>query len=284
MAVAANLDLDSLPELGVGLGYRPLFCGELFLHAPKVDFLEIIAEHYLDMTAEKEAELSLLETHFTLIPHAICLSLGSADGIDPIYLDKLAHLIKRLNPPWWSEHICFSHAGGRDIGHLTPMPFTSEAVNCLVNNIAHVKARIDTPLILENIAYLVAWPNAEMSEAAFIRAVLERSDCGLLLDVMNLYANALNHGYEANAFLEQIPLERVVQLHFVGGHWHQETLIDSHSQTTHPEVWTLIQQILKKVRPKGLILERDTHIPPLRELLAELETARHMLQAQYTWV
>ncbi len=270
--------LSRLPALGVGLGFRVPFRGDLFLHQRQVSFLEIVADHYLDAPPEKEQELELLAEHFPLIPHAINLSLGSAEGIDPTYLRKLAELVRRLKPPWWSEHIAFTRAGGVDIGHLSPLPFTWEAVEVVCRNIAEVRRWIDRPLILENIAYTVTVPGGEMSEAEFLTEVLERTDCGLLLDVTNLHANAVNHGYDPQAFLEQLPLERVVQLHFVGGHWHNGVLIDSHSQPTPPKVWAMMEAVMARAPVKGVVLERDENLPPFEELLGELDQVRRIIR------
>ena len=122
---------SSVPTLGVGLGFRAPFRSDLFASQEQVDFLEITADHYLDASPEKEQELDLLAAHFTLVPHGLNLSLGTAEGVDPIYLDKLAGLMDRLQPPWWSEHIAFTQAGGIAIGHLAPLPFTCEAVDVL---------------------------------------------------------------------------------------------------------------------------------------------------------
>ena len=270
---------SQLPALGVGLGFRVPFRGDLFLHQRQVSFLEILADHYLDTSPEQEQELDLLTEHFALIPHALNLSLGSAEGVDPAYVRKLAKLVRRVNPPWWSEHIAFTRAGGVDIGHLSPLPFTWEAVEVVCRNIAEVRRWIDRPLILENIAYTVTVPGGEMSEAEFLTEVLERTDCGLLLDVTNLHANAVNHGYDPLAFLGQLPLERVVQLHFVGGHWHNGVLIDSHSQPTPPKVWALMEAVLTRVPVKGVVLERDENLPPFEELLGELDQVRRIVRA-----
>lgn len=273
----------SLPTLGVGIGFRQPFCSELFLHQQQVDFLEIVAEHYLDVPAQKQQELELLAAHFPLIPHAINLSLGSAEGLDTDYLIKLAKLIKRLNPPWWSEHICFTKAGGVDIGHLSPLPYTREAVDVVCRNIEQVRRYVDTPLILENITYMVQLPGGEMTEAEFLKQIVERSDCGLLLDVTNLYINAVNHGYDIHTFLEQLPLERVVQLHFVGGHWHDGVLIDSHSHSTPKEIWQLMNEVVTRVPVKGIVLERDENLPPFTELVSELELARDIGRQNNRW-
>ncbi|MBC7475404.1 MAG: DUF692 domain-containing protein [Candidatus Sericytochromatia bacterium] len=272
--VVDNQQLKELPELGVGLGYRANLRSEIFFHQDKIDFLEIIAEHYIDMTPEKESELELLKNHFILIPHAINLSLGTAETIDQEYLIKLAKLIKYLNPPWWSEHICFTKAGGIDIGHLSPLPFTNEAIDVVCNNIAQIKKIIDTPLILENISYLLTLPGQEMDESEFISRILEKSDCGLLLDVANVYINSVNLNYDPITFLKNLPLERVIQLHFAGGHWYKSVLIDSHSQNTPDEIWDLMKKTIELCNPRGIILERDENFPEFCELLNEINHAR----------
>ena len=274
---------NNLPALGVGLGFREQFCGELFLKREGVDFLEIIADHYMDHTPEKLRELDLLMEHFTLAPHAINLSLGSAEGIDEDYLERLARLIERVNPPWWSEHICFTKAGGIEIGHLTPLPYTHEAVDTLVKNIEKVKKKISTPLILENITYMLKIPCEEMNEADFISEVVERADCGILLDVTNLYINSVNHNYDWREFLDRLPIERVVQLHFVGGHKHKEVLIDSHSSQTPNEIFCVMEEVLERAPVKGAILERDENLPPFDDLLEELSYARRLGRKYERW-
>ncbi|BAZ52159.1 hypothetical protein NIES4103_48180 [Nostoc sp. NIES-4103] len=272
-----------LPTLGVGLGFREPFKSDLFLNRQQVDFLEIVAEHYLDTPVQKQQELELLASHFPIIPHAINLSLGSAEGLDTDYLHKLASLIKQLNPPWWSEHICFTKAGGVDIGHLSPLPYTKEAVEVVCRNIAEVRRWVEVPLILENITYMVTLPGAEMTEAQFLTEVVERSDCGLLLDVTNLHTNAMNYAYDVHDFFQQLPWERIVQLHFVGGHWHDGILIDSHSQSTPLEVWQLMDEVVGRASVKGIVLERDENLPPFAELTQELEKAREIGRSRGRW-
>ncbi len=273
----------SLPTLGVGLGFREPFRADVFLHRGQIDFLEITADHFFDGSSEKERELDLLAAHFTLIPHGLSLSLGSAEGVDISYVRKFAELVRRLKPPWWSDHIAFTRAGGVEIGHLSPLPFTREAVEVLCRNLAEVRQWIDAPLILENITYTVDIPGAEMSEVEFLTEVLERTDCGLLLDVTNLHTNATNHGYDLSAFLENLPWERVVQLHFVGGHQKDGILVDSHSQPTPPEVWSLLDTVIARAPVKGVILERDENLPEFEELLGELRQARSIGKKHGRW-
>jgi uncharacterized protein len=274
--------LRTLPALGVGLGFREPFRADLFLNQPAVDFLEITADHYFDATPEKEAELELLAAHFTLIPHGLNLSLGSAEGLDQEYLRKFSALVRRLNPPWWSEHIAFTRACGVHIGHLAPLPFTQEAIEAVCRNVAEARQAIDAPLILENITYTVALPG-EMNEAEFLTELLERTGCGWLLDVTNLYTNAVNHRHDLDGICEQLPWDRVVQLHFAGGHEQNGQLVDSHSQPTPPAVWALLECVVEKAPVKGIILERDENLPPFADLLPELERARKIGRQFSRW-
>ena len=128
--------ISTLPALGVGLGFREPFRSDVLFHRDRIDFLEIIADHYLDAPAGKLQELEMLADHFTLIPHGLSLSLGSAEGLDPGYRDQMVNLVRRIDPPWWSEHIAFTRAGGIELGHLAPVPFSREAIDVLAANIA----------------------------------------------------------------------------------------------------------------------------------------------------
>ncbi len=270
---------ETLPYLGVGLSHRMQFGPEIFIHKEKIGFLEIIADHYIDCTYEKKEELKLLKDHFVLIPHAINLSLGSADGINKKYAEKLARLVESINPPWWSEHISFSKIGEIEIGHLTPLPFTTQAADLFAENVKAVKEIIPTPLILENISYLVNIPDAEMTEPAFITKILSGTNCGLLFDLTNLHYNSVNNGYNAIDFIKSIPSERVVQFHFTGGVTRWDKLIDSHSSPTPPEVWELMRFVKQHTKVRGAILERDDQFPDFKEILRDLELAAEIMNA-----
>jgi uncharacterized protein len=265
-------------RLGVGVGFRERFRADIFLNQDKIDFLEITTDHFLDANAQKLEELKLLKEHFPLVPHSLELSLGSAEGIDGEYLEKVARLVEFVEPEWFSDHLCFTKSGGVKIGHLAPVPYTKEAVKVFVRNISKVKARIKTPLILENITYLVRFPSSEMPESAFLKTILEETDCGLLLDVTNLYINSRNFGFEWRRFLDEIPLNRVVQLHFVGSQRHGKRLIDAHADKTEDEIWQVFAEVAKRCDINGAVLERDDNFPPFREILEELETARSLMK------
>jgi uncharacterized protein len=271
--------MEDLPKLGVGLGFREALRTDVFLNRSKIDFLEITSDHYLDATPKKLEELDLLRQHFSLIPHSLELSLGSAEGIDEDYLAKLADLIDRVEPVWFSDHICFTRSGGVKIGHLAPVPFTEEALKVFVRNIERVKRRISRSLILENITYNIQYPSSEMSEAEFIRRLLDETECGLLLDVTNLYINSVNIGFDWRDVLNELPLERVVQLHFVGSHRNGNRLIDAHANRTEEDIWNVFQEVCKRCDIKGAILERDENFPVFADIIEELETARNAMNS-----
>ncbi len=280
MSEDRNQKQNTQKSLGAGIGFREQFRGSVFLNQDKIDFLEITTDHYLDAKPDKLGALKLLKEHFPLIPHSLELSLGSAEGIDEEYLEKVAEIVEFIKPPWFSDHLCFTRSGGVKIGHLAPVPYTKEAVRVFVKNIAQVKSRIKTPLILENITYLVRFPSSEMPESEFIKTILEETDCGLLLDVTNLYINSQNFGFCWRKFLDEIPLERVVQLHFVGSNRHGKRLIDAHANKTEREIWEVFAEVCKRSEIKGAVLERDADFPPFEEILEELETARGLMKIQ----
>jgi uncharacterized protein (UPF0276 family) len=282
VAEAKPMDRD-LPVLGVGVGFREPFLADLFRNRDRVDFLEVTADHYFDAPEEKRAEMDLLAAHFPIIPHGLDLSLGGAEGIADDYLAAMADLVARLDPPWWSEHIAYTRAGGVPLGHLAPLPWTVEAVDVVARNVERVRRRIRTPLILENITATLIVPETEMDEVEFLRAVLDRTGCGLLCDVTNLYTNAVNHGQDLDDVLDRFPWDRAVQLHFAGGHWHDGSLIDSHAHATPPEVWRVLEAAVSRASVRGIILERDENLPPFADLLCELEQARTIGRRHGRW-
>jgi uncharacterized protein len=273
-----TFESQNLPCYGVGLGFRDPFHSEVFLHRASIQFLEIVADHFFDPSPPKKNQLELLQANFPLIPHGLALSLGSVDGMDANYLRRLASVVEIVKPAWWSEHIAFTRAGGIDIGHLTPLPRSSASLKALRENIRIAQESIGVPLILENITETIEFPGQEYDEAAFLGELLDQNQCGLLLDVTNLYTNSVNYRFDPIKVLHQLPSDRIVQLHFVGGHWDGDLLIDSHSHATPPEVWELMEEVVKYAPVKGVILERDERIPPLDELIGELDTARSILQ------
>ena len=273
-----NVTADNVPALGVGFSFRRPYITDLFLNPRTMDFLEILSDHYLEEIPERAEELELLHAHYTLIPHSLNLSLGGADALDGRYVRRLCSLIRRLEPPWFSDHLAFSRAGGIELGHLAPISLTREALSVVCRHVHEVQDRAETLLILENITAPMELPGAEMSEAEFLNEVVNRTGCGLLLDLTNIYTNSVNHGYSAQEHLEQYPLDQVVQLHIAGGEWSHGALQDTHSTAVPEEVWQLLEWTLGHRQIAGVILERDEKLPTFTSVVAETDSARSVWQ------
>jgi hypothetical protein len=271
--------MNGLPELGVGISFRPTWRRDVFSRREQLGCLEIIAEHYLNPSPEKLEELDQLRTNFPVIPHGIGLSFGTDAPLDESHLRKIARLIERVQPAWFSEHVAFTRAHGYNVGHLASLPFTRESVGAIARNVRRWRETVGVPLLLENIAYMVALPG-EFSEAQFLSEVLERADCGLLLDLHNLYANAVNHGYDAMEFIESLPLHRVAQIHLAGGYDEDGFRIDSHSAATPEPVWDLLRVVASRAHINAVIIEWDTKLPSLDVMLREVAKAETILQCE----
>jgi uncharacterized protein len=275
---------SSLPVLGVGIGWRKEIGKDIMQNRECVDWCEVIAEHYIHVTEDKLDLIERLAQNFPIIPHGIDLSIGTDTPIQESYLEGLQTLISKVNPPWFTDHLCFTRVPGFSIGQLTPLQFSEEVIEIVVNKVKEVKKRINKPFLLENITYYFKIPGSELSEAQFLTRILEAADVGLLLDVCNLYMNSQNHNYDPHEFLKAIPLERVVQLHIAGGVRHKQKWVDSHSHPVHKEVFELMEHIVTNAPVKGILLERDSNFPnSFTGLADELNHARAIFKRHHSY-
>ncbi|GGP73241.1 DUF692 domain-containing protein [Saccharothrix coeruleofusca] len=261
-----------MERLGVGIGWRP----EIDLtveRLPGVDFVEVVAEN-LRPDHLPESVVLLRERGVPVLPHAVSLSLGGADPVDPARVAHLGALAEVLDAPLVSDHVCFVRAGGLDSGHLMPVPRTREALDVLVANVRAAQADLPVPLALENVAALLDWPGGELTEGRFLAELVARTDCLLLVDVANLHANARNLGTDVDRFLDEIPLERLAYVHVAGGVEHQGVYHDTHAHAVRPEVLEVLARLRERVDPPGVLLERDDDYPADAELAAELAAIR----------
>jgi hypothetical protein len=267
-----------LPFLGAGVSFRPAWRWEVVRHRGELGAVECIPEDIAGAAGLRD--LAALRSAVPVLLHGIGLSLGSAEGLDAERVRHVARLAEAVEPPWFSEHIAFTRAGGLEIGHLVPLPFTREAVAAVAANATALRAALPgLPLLLENIAYSFALPGAEMSEAEFVRAVLEEADAGLLLDLENVHANARNHGYDPVEYLESLPLERAVEVHLAGGVLRDGEYADTHTRPVPEESWALLEWLAPRAAVRAVIIERDDDLPPFPELLAEVRRAQAILDA-----
>ena len=216
--------------------------------------------------------------NFTVIPHAINLSLGTVGGPDMGYVRKLGALIQKIKPPYWSEHIAYTQAHGYDIGHLAPIVYSEEFLRILQKNIAMVQSEIPCPLILENITYHIELPGKDMEDADFLNSICELTACGLLLDITNLFINSRNLKFDPYEFIDRLNPDHIVQLHYVGFEGDDSQLIDTHARATQQEIFDLMAHVFKRRVPKGTLLERDERYELLEEISADLMRSKDLLK------
>jgi uncharacterized protein (UPF0276 family) len=266
------------PLEGVALGWRPELAADLLRAPDRVDFLEVVADTCFAQRAAWREARALAEI-LPVVPHGVKLSLGSADGIDPARARRLGALARELEAPAITEHVALTRGGGREIGHLTPLPFTRDAVRVVARNVAAARRELpDVPLLLENVAWTLRWPEDEMPEGAFYAEVAAATGCPLLLDVANLYANALNAGVPPTRALREHPLDRVGMVHVAGGRMEHGFFMDTHGHPVPEAVFALVEEMLAVTGRVPIVLERDQGFPPFAELEGEVERLRGLLR------
>jgi uncharacterized protein (UPF0276 family) len=271
---------DNLPRLGVGLGYRLPLHKDIMDNVDRIDFLEFISDQYLYGSSEKIDRLLQVHEQFPMIPHGVGLSIGSAHPLDDDYLRRLANVVDQVAAPWYSDHLSFTKVPETDIEQLTPLWFTEESLATVCRNLRKLKSTSDKPFLLENITYYFPVPDNDMSEAEFITRVLTDTDTGLLLDVNNVWVNSVNLHFDPYEFLDQIPLDRTVQIHLAGGEYAGDMLVDTHSAPVVEPVWELLEYVLDRAPVKAILLEWDQDWPEFGVLLDHLDRARELFAAR----
>ena len=256
---------------GAGLGLRRALTGPFAAQLPEqVDFLEVVPENWINVGGRYGRQFREISEHYPLVAHGLSLSIGSPAPLDEHLLGQLKKFLDEHRVVAYSDHLSFCS----DHGHLydlMPIPFTPEAVRYVAERIRRVQEALDRRIAMENISYYAA-PSAEMSEIEFITAVLEEADCDLLLDVNNIYVNSINHRYDAREFLTALPAERVTYFHVAGHFVEAEDLrVDTHAAPVIDPVWDLLADAYRHFGNVPTLLERDFNIPPLEELLVEVE-------------
>jgi uncharacterized protein (UPF0276 family) len=263
---------------GAGLGLRREMLQQVLAsdnHA--IDFFEVAPENWLPYGGKLAKQFKALTERHSFACHGLSLSIGSPDPLDINFIKQLKLFLRQHNISLYSEHLSYCSAGGH-LYDLMPIPFTEEAVSYVAARVRTVQDILEQPLILENVSYYAA-PGQQMTEIDFIREVLQQADCQLLLDVNNIYVNAVNHNYDANAFLQAMPTDRIAYYH-VAGHYQQDTdlLIDTHGANIPDPVWQLLQQAYQQHGVKPTLYERDFNIPALSSLHGELAYIRTLQQ------
>lgn len=262
------------PLSGFGLGLRVEHYAEFLDGHPAVDWLEVISENYLVPGGKPLAHLDRIRAEYPMVMHGVSLSIGSTDPLDRDYLRELKALTRRIEPAWVSDHLCWTGVDHHHLHDLLPLPYTEEALRHVSERVMQVQEVLGRRLLLENVSSYVSFEGDEMSEWEFIAELARRADCELLLDVNNVYVSSRNHGFDARRFIDAMPRERVRQIHLAGHEDHGDHLIDTHDHPVCDAVWELYAYTVGRLGAVPTMIERDDHIPPLPELLAELDRAR----------
>lgn len=260
--------------LGFGLGLRSQHYTDILDGNPPIDWFEVISENYMIPGGRPLQILDRIRERYPVVMHGVSLSIASTAEPDYAYLKGLKELAHRVEPKWISDHLCWTGVHGKNLHDLLPIPYTKESLDHVASRVHLVQDYLGRALTLENVSTYVQFSNSEMTEWEFIAELSRRTGCWLLFDVNNVYVSAFNHGYDPYTFLEGIPQDRVVQFH-MAGHSHMGThIIDTHDQPVCDDVWDLYSAALKRFGPVSTIIERDDNIPPLDELLVEMEQTR----------
>ncbi|MBD3733283.1 MAG: DUF692 domain-containing protein [Sphingopyxis sp.] len=267
-------DRKTAPSPGFGLGLRPDHYPD-FLRGPQpVDWLEIISENYMVPGGKPLAMLDAIRADYPMVMHGVSLSIGSDEPFDMDYLAALKALERRVEPLWISDHLCWTGINAHNTHDLLPLPYDAPALDCVVENIGRVQDYLGRRILIENPSSYVTFRSSDRSEWEFLAEMAGRADCLLLLDVNNIYVSARNHGFDPENYLAGLPVDRIQQIHLAGHSDMGDYVIDTHDADVCDAVWDLYASAIRRFGSVATMIERDDAIPPLADVLAELDCAR----------
>lgn len=259
---------ENFPALGIGVGLRPVHYGYVLENRPRMDWFEIISENFMAPGGRPLEVLEAVRENYPIAMHGVSMSIGSADPLRRDYLERLRLVARRFEPAWISDHLCWTGAGGNNLHDLLPLPYTQETVRHVARRIREVQDFLERPILIENVSSYMQYRISRMSEREFLAAVAEEADCGILLDINNIFVNAFNHGFDAHAYIDAVPARRVIQFHLAGHSDHGSYLLDTHDHPVRNEVWSLYEYALRRLGRVSALLEWDDNIPEF-PILAE---------------
>ncbi len=268
------------PFLGYGLGLRRQHYDDVLNSHPDVDWFEIISENYMVDGGKPLDYLSRIRERYPMVMHGVSMSIGSVQPLNRDYLKQLKSLIKRVEPAWFSDHLCWTGVNELNMHDLLPLPYTEEALAHVVDRISQVQDYLGRQMLLENVSSYISYSESEMTEWEFLREVAQRADCFILLDINNIYVSAFNHHFDPHEYLSAMPEERIRQVHLAGHTHEHDLIIDTHDQPVADPVFELYASAIARFGPISTMIERDDNIPPLSNLLDELDHVRRIGEQQ----
>ncbi len=262
------------PALGHGIGLRTEHYADVLATNPPVDWFEVISDNFMVPGGNPRRVLRAVRERWPVVLHGVSLSLGAVDPLNERYLDALAALAREVEPAMISDHLCWGSHGGAYAHDLLPLPFTEEALANTAARVLRVQDRLKRQILVENVSSYVAFTQSTMPEHEFLSTLAARTDCGLLLDVNNVFVSAHNHGFDARAFLDAIPVGRVGQFHLAGHSQVGQLLLDTHDHPVRDEVWDLYRHAVARFGAVPTLIEWDDKLPPLARVVEESQRAK----------
>ncbi len=270
---------SDFPMLGYGVGLRRQHYSYVLETRPKVDWFEVVSENFMVAGGRPLEVLEGVRADYPIVMHGVSMSIGSTDPLNRGYLRQLRDLARRFDPAWISDHLCWTGVGGRNLHDLLPLPYTEEAIGHVVARIRDVQDILECPILIENVSSYMAFADSTMPEWEFISAIANEADCGILLDINNIFVSAFNHKFDANNYIDAVPAERVVQYHLAGHSDHGTYLLDTHDHPVRDEVWALYERAARRFGAVSALVEWDDNMPEFAQLADAADRARTIFNA-----
>src|SRR5271154_4776532 len=270
---------NSFTDYGIGIGLRIPHYDHILTKKPVVDWFEIISENFMVDAGQPLRVLDQILDAYKVVQHGVSMYFGSAEPLARDHLRRLKRLVRRTKTPWLSDHLCWGSVDGTYTHDLLPMPYTFEAARLTARKIREVSDFTEVPVAVENVSSYAEYHVSEMTEWQFLTEVAERADCGILLDVNNIYVSSQNHSFNPMDYVENVPYERVAQIHIAGHSKYRKYILDTHDHPVIDPVWKLYEAAIRLCGPTATLLEWDDHIPSFEEVHAEALKANRFLQA-----
>jgi uncharacterized protein (UPF0276 family) len=266
-------------DLGIGIGLRIPHYSHIFERQPVVDWFEIISENFMVDGGRPLAVLDRILERYRVVQHGVSMYFGSVDPLNREHLRRLKRLVQRTKTPWLTDHLCWGSVDGRYTHDLLPMPYTFEAAALTARKIREARDFLEVPIAVENVSSYAEFHVSEMTEWEFLNEVVERADCGILLDVNNIYVSSRNHSFDPRQYLDAVTPQRVAQIHIAGHSRFQRYILDTHDHPVIDPVWQLYHRAIQRIGPTATLLEWDDRIPSFDEVHAEARKAEKFLPA-----
>jgi uncharacterized protein len=269
---------NGFTDYGIGIGLRVPHYQHILSKKPVVDWFEIISENFMVDGGRPLHVLDQILEQYRVVQHGVAMYFGSADKLNREHLKKLKALVKRTKTPWLTDHLCWGSVDGRYTHDLLPMPYTHEAARITAQKIREVRDFLEVPIAVENVSSYAEFHVSEMTEWEFLTEVVEKADCGILLDVNNIYVSAMNHNFNPFDYVNNVPHHRVAQFHIAGHSKYRKYILDTHDHPVIDPVWKLYERAIQLVGPTATLLEWDAHIPSFDEVHHEALKANQFIR------